>query len=64
MTDFIKTKGVLDTISEIEKMNTEYENLPFQEAVMIGTTETLVKWLFNQSREKLFEVKEHKTKGL
>lgn len=29
---------------------------------MIGTTETLVKWLFNQSREKLFEVKEHKTK--
>lgn len=29
---------------------------------MIGTAETLVKWLFNQSREKLFEVKEHKTK--
>lgn len=29
MTDFIKTKRVLDTISEIEKMNTEYENLPF-----------------------------------
>lgn len=29
---------------------------------MIGTAETLVKWLFNQSREKLFEVKEHKEK--
>ena len=29
MTDFIKKKGVLDTISEIEKMNTEYESLPF-----------------------------------
>ena len=29
---------------------------------MIGTAETLVKWLFNQSRGKLFEVKEHKTK--
>ena len=29
---------------------------------MIGTAETIVKWLFNQSREKLFEVKEHKAK--
>ena len=29
---------------------------------MIGTAETLVKWLFNQSREKLFEIKEHKEK--
>lgn len=29
---------------------------------MIGTAETLVKWLFNQNREKLFEVKEHKEK--
>ena len=27
---------------------------------MIGTAETLVKWLFNQKRDKLFEVKEHK----
>ena len=29
---------------------------------MIGTAETIVKWLFNQSRAKLFEVKEHKEK--
>ncbi len=29
---------------------------------MIGTAEALVKWLFNQNREKLFEVKEHKEK--
>lgn len=29
---------------------------------MIGTAETLVKWLFNQKRDKLFEVKEHKEK--
>ena len=29
MTDLIKTKGVLDMISEIEKLNTEYEDLPF-----------------------------------
>lgn len=29
---------------------------------MIGTAETLVKWLFSQSREKLFEIKEHKEK--
>lgn len=29
---------------------------------MIGTAETLVKWLFNQNREKLFEIKEHKEK--
>lgn len=29
---------------------------------MIGTAEILVKWLFNQNREKLFEVKEHKEK--
>lgn len=29
---------------------------------MVGTAEILVKWLFNQSREKLFEIKEHKEK--
>ena len=29
---------------------------------MVGTAEALVKWLFNQSREKLFEVKEHQEK--
>lgn len=29
---------------------------------MIGTAETLVKWLFSQNREKLFEIKEHKKK--
>ncbi len=29
---------------------------------MVGTAEALVKWLFNQSREKIFEVKEHKAK--
>ena len=29
---------------------------------MIGTAETLVKWLFNQKRDKLFEIKEHKEK--
>lgn len=29
---------------------------------MVGTAEALVKWLFNQNREKLFEVKEHKEK--
>ena len=29
---------------------------------MIGTAATLVKWLFNQNREKLFEIKEHKEK--
>ena len=29
---------------------------------MIGTAETLVKWLFNQDRKKLFEIKEHKEK--
>nr|DAO22395.1 MAG TPA: NinB protein [Caudoviricetes sp.] len=29
---------------------------------MVGTAEALVKWLFNQSREKLFEIKEHKEK--
>lgn len=29
---------------------------------MVGTAETLVKWLFNQSREKIFEVKEHKAR--
>ena len=27
---------------------------------MIGTPETLVKFLFNQKRDKLFEIKEHK----
>ena len=34
MTDLIKTKGILDMISEIEKLNTEYEDLPFQEDFM------------------------------
>ena len=29
---------------------------------MIGTAETLVKWLFNQKRDKLFEIKEHRAK--
>lgn len=29
---------------------------------MIGKPEDLVKWLFNQDREKYFEVKEHKPK--
>lgn len=29
---------------------------------MVGTAEALVKWLFNQSREKIFEIKEHKAK--
>lgn len=29
---------------------------------MIGTAETLVKWLFNQERTKIFEIKEHKEK--
>lgn len=29
---------------------------------MIGTAETLVKWLFNQERAKIFEIKEHKEK--
>lgn len=29
---------------------------------MIGKPEDLVKWLFNQDREKYFEVKEHKEK--
>lgn len=29
---------------------------------MIGTAEILVKWLFNQERAKLFEIKEHKEK--
>lgn len=29
---------------------------------MIGTAETLVKWLFNQDRSKLFEIKAHKEK--
>ena len=29
---------------------------------MIGTAETLVKWLFNQDRAKLFEVKAHTEK--
>jgi hypothetical protein len=29
MTDLIKTKGVLDMMSEIEGLNTEYEDLPF-----------------------------------
>lgn len=29
---------------------------------MIGKPEELVRWLFNQDKEKIFEVKEHKTK--
>jgi len=29
---------------------------------MIGKAEEIIKWLFNQSREKLFEIKEHKEK--
>lgn len=29
---------------------------------MIGKADELVKWLFNQDREKVFEVKEHKQK--
>lgn len=29
---------------------------------MIGTLEEIVKWLFTQDREKLFEIKEHKEK--
>ena len=29
---------------------------------MIGTAGTLVKWLLNQNREKMFEIKEHKQK--
>ena len=29
---------------------------------MIGTPETLVRFLFNQNKEKLFEIKEHKEK--
>lgn len=30
MTELVKTSGVLDIMAEIEKMNTEYEDLPFQ----------------------------------
>lgn len=29
MTELVKTSGVLSMISEIEKLNTEYEDLPF-----------------------------------
>lgn len=29
---------------------------------MLGTAETLLKWLFNQERTKIFEIKEHKEK--
>lgn len=29
MTELVKTSGVLDIMTEIEKMNTEYEDLPF-----------------------------------
>lgn len=29
MTDLIKPSGILEIISEIEKLNTEYEDLPF-----------------------------------
>lgn len=30
MTELVKTSEVLDIMAEIEKMNTEYEDLPFQ----------------------------------
>ena len=29
MTELVQTSGVLDIMAEIEKMNTEYEDLPF-----------------------------------
>lgn len=29
---------------------------------MIGNAEEIIKWLFNQNREKLFEIKDHKEK--
>lgn len=29
---------------------------------MIGTSQEIVQWLFNQDREKVFEIKEYKTK--
>lgn len=29
---------------------------------MIGTSQEIVQWLFNQDREKVFEIKEHKKK--
>ena len=29
---------------------------------MIGTCEKIIQWLFNQDREKIFEIKEHKEK--
>ena len=29
MTDLVKTSGVIDIMTEIERMNTEYEDLPF-----------------------------------
>lgn len=29
---------------------------------MIGTPENIMKWLFNQDREKVYEIKEHKEK--
>lgn len=29
MTDLVKTSGVIDIMTEIERMNTEYEYLPF-----------------------------------
>ena len=29
---------------------------------MIGTAETLVKWLFNQDRTKMYDIKEYKQK--
>lgn len=37
MTEIVKTSGVLDIMAEIEKMNTEYEDLPFQEVDMQTT---------------------------
>ena len=30
---------------------------------MIGKAEELVQWLWNQDREKVFEIKEHKEKS-
>ncbi len=29
---------------------------------MTGTCEKIIQWLFNQDREKLFDIKEHKEK--
>ena len=29
---------------------------------MIGDTEAIIKWLFEQKKDKIFEIKEHKNK--